>query len=80
MAETPGGLDAGNASGYAWGVRVRARPHGSLVTHGGSWGAWLAKTARVPARRIAVAVLSVGGTEQAISDLGTELAETLAAR
>ncbi|CAM3608902.1 serine hydrolase [Occultella aeris] len=80
VAETPGGLDAASPSGYAWGVRVSARPYGPIVTHGGSWGAWLAKTVRVPARRIAVAVLSVGGTDQAISDLGTDLAEALATR
>ncbi|WP_163543002.1 serine hydrolase domain-containing protein [Occultella kanbiaonis] len=78
MAETPGGPDAGSGSGYAWGVRVSARPYGALVTHGGSWGGWQAKTVRVPARRIAVAVLGVGAPEQVISDLGTDLAQTLA--
>jgi CubicO group peptidase (beta-lactamase class C family) len=78
VAQTPGGLDAGSPSGYAWGVRVSARPYGALVTHGGSWGSWQAKTARVPERGIAVAVLSVGGAEQAISDLGTDLAQALA--
>lgn len=78
-AETTTRLRDGAPVDYAWGVRVTSAPYGRLITHGGSWHRWLAKTARIPERQVAVAVLSVGATERAISDTGTRLAEVLAA-
>ncbi len=80
LAETTGRLADGTHLDYAWGVRIRPTSYGRLITHGGSWQTWLAKTARVPEKRVAVAVLSVGGTEQTVSDTGAHLAEALAYR
>ena len=76
--ETPGWLDDGTPLDYAWGVRVTASPAGRRISHGGSWAGWLAKTVRLPERQIAVAVLSIGSQESAISELGTDLADHLA--
>ncbi len=76
--QTPGRFDDGSPVDYAWGVRVTPTRRGIRVTHGGSWGTWLAKTVRVPDRDVAVAVLSTGGTEAAISDTGIRLASVLA--
>lgn len=73
-AETAGSLDDGTSLDYAWGVRVTETRHGRRISHGGTWGGWLAKTVRLPERQIAVAVLSVGSTEDAISALGFDLA------
>jgi hypothetical protein len=64
---------------YAWGVRVTPAPYGRVITHGGSWPGWLAKTVRVPERQVAVAILSVGAEERAVSDTGLRLAQILAA-
>ncbi len=76
--ETPGRLADGTSIDYAWGVRVTSAATGRTITHGGTWGSWLSKTVRQPEQRIAVAVLSSGGTEEPISTLGTDLATTLA--
>lgn len=76
--ETVGRLNDGSALDYAWGLRVARTPMGRQVTHGGSWGGWLAKTVRLPGEHVAVAVLSTGGTEAAISGFSTELAAFLA--
>lgn len=78
LAETTGELVDGSHVDYAWGVRVTPARSGRVITHGGSWQSWLAKTVRIPERRVAVAILSVGATEQAISDTGTQLAGALA--
>jgi CubicO group peptidase (beta-lactamase class C family) len=71
-------LNDGTRLDYAWGIRITATSSGPQITHGGTWAGWLAKTVRMPSRRIAVAVLSLGGTEQAVSDLGENLAMSLA--
>lgn len=78
LAETTGQLVDGAHVDYAWGVRITPTPCGRLITHGGSRQSWLAKTVRIPERRVAVAVLSVGAKEQAVSDTGTHLADALA--
>ena len=78
LAETTSHLIDGTEVDYAWGVRVASTPYGRLITHGGSWQSWLSKTVRVPDRQIAVAVLSVGAEELAVSETGLRLAETLA--
>ena len=78
LLESPGQLDDGAALDYAWGLRVVPTPRGRRVTHGGSWDTWLAKTVRLPERQVAVAVLSVGSQEDAISDAGLRLATLLA--
>jgi CubicO group peptidase (beta-lactamase class C family) len=77
LAESPGCLADGSPLDYAWGVRVTARPYGRLITHGGSWSPWVAKTVRVPEQGVAVALLSVGGGERRVSDSATQLAELL---
>lgn len=63
---------------YAWGVRITSTHSGRLITHGGSWEGWLAKTVRIPEQQIAVAVLSIGSNANAVSDTGIRLAETFA--
>lgn len=78
--ETPGELDDGTALDYGWGIRIRQTPHGRQVTHGGSWASRLAKTVRIPDHKVAVAVLSTGSTEPAISDADTKLAGLMASR
>jgi CubicO group peptidase (beta-lactamase class C family) len=80
LAETTTQLVDGSHLDYAWGVRITPAPYGRLITHGGSWQRWLAKTVRIPERQVAVAILSVDATEQAVSDTGTQLAEALASR
>jgi len=80
LAETTTRLAHGVSLDYAWGVRITATPYGRLVTHGGSWHNWLAKTVRVPERQVAVAILSLGATEETISTTGTQLAQVLASR
>lgn len=70
----PGTLDDGSALDYGWGVRVTGGAGVRVVTHGGSWPSWLAKTVRYPDQGVAVAVLSQGGDERAVSQLGLELA------
>lgn len=67
-----------SAHGYGWGVSVAPSPFGIRVTHGGTWSAWLSKSVRLPSRGVAVAVLSTGGTESGISDLGLTLADDAA--
>ena len=74
-----GHLADGTAVDYAWGIRVVDTPHGRRLTHGGTWANWLAKTVRLPDRGVATAVLSTGGSEEVISQLGTDLAAQLAA-
>jgi CubicO group peptidase (beta-lactamase class C family) len=76
--QSVGRLGDGVALDYAWGVRVVETPYGRRLTHGGTWASWLAKTVRLPDQQIAVAVLSHGGSEGAISRLGTGLAAHLA--
>lgn len=78
--ERPGHLADGTALDYAWGVRVAQTPNGRRLTHGGTRANWLAKTVRLPDQRVAVAILSTGGSESAISELGTNLAAQLASR
>jgi CubicO group peptidase (beta-lactamase class C family) len=80
LAETPTRLGDGSPVDYAWGVRVTPAPYGRVITHGGSWPDWLAKTVRVPERQVAVAILSVGAEERAVSDTGLRLAQILASR
>jgi len=80
LAESTHPLSNGSHLNYAWGIRITPTPHGRLITHGGSWHTWLAKTARIPERHVAVAILSAGASEQAISDTGTDFAESLASR
>lgn len=72
--ESPGRFDDGSSLDYGWGVRVTKTAAGRLITHGGSWPGWLAKTVRYPERDIAVAVLSHDSDEPAISQLGITLA------
>ena len=74
--------DVGDGSpvDYAWGVRVAPSAAGRVITHGGSWDMWLAKTVRIPERHVAVAILSVGSTELEISRTGTDLAAAIASR
>ena len=79
LAESTSRLCDGTPVDYAWGVRVTPTPRGRLITHGGSWQTWLAKTARIPEQGVAVAILSTRASEQAISDIGSSLAKTLAA-
>ena len=80
LAESTSRVADGSPVDYAWGVRATPTPRGRLITHGGSWHTWLAKTARIPERGVAVAILSTGASAQAISDIGTNLAKSLAAR
>lgn len=80
LAETAGQFADGSSNEYAWGARVSQIPYGRLITHGGTWHSWLAKTARVPEHQVAVAVLSLGGTEDDISNVATRLARALAGR
>jgi CubicO group peptidase (beta-lactamase class C family) len=76
--ELPGTLDDFSSLDYGWGVRVTQTAAGRLVTHGGTWPGWLAKTVRCPERHIAVAVLSHDSDEQAISQFGITMAERVA--
>lgn len=78
LAETTSRLADGTPGDYAWGVRIGSCPHGRLITHGGSWHGWLAKTVRIPERQVAVAILSLGSTEQAVSEAGVRLALDIA--
>lgn len=78
VCERTGELADGTRMDYASGIRITPTPYRRLITHGGTWEPWPAKTARIPERQVTVAVLSVGGTEQAISDTGTNLARALA--
>ncbi len=80
LAETTTQLTDGSPVDYAWGVRITPTSHGRVVSHGGSWSTWQAKTVRIPERSIAVAVLGVGATASSVSDAGTGLATALAAR
>jgi CubicO group peptidase (beta-lactamase class C family) len=80
LAETTTQLADGSDLNYAWGLRVTSKPYGRLITHGGSCHSWLAKTVRIPERQVAVAILSVGSTEQLVSGTGTYLAEALASQ
>ena len=73
-----GHLSDGTALDYAWGIRVVETPYGRQISHGGMWANRLAKTVRFPEKGVAVAVLSIGGTEDEISRLGVELATRLA--
>lgn len=77
LTEQPGRLDDRTGLDYAWGERVVRVPEGRLITHGGSWAGWLAKTVRCPEQGVAVAVLSHGGTEESISALGVDVANTV---
>ena len=72
-----GHLADGTALDYAWGIRVAETPYGRRLTHGGTWANWLAKTVRLPDQGVAVAVLSTGGSEERISQIGTDLAAHL---
>ena len=74
----PGHLVDGRVLDYAWGVVVAETPYGPQLTHGGTWENWIAKTVRLPDHGIAVAVLSTGGGEKTISQLGIDLATQLA--
>ena len=80
LAESTTALADGSPLDYAWGVRVTASPAGRVITHGGSWDRWLAKTVRIPDQRVAVAILSVGAAELDISRTGTDLATAIASR
>lgn len=80
QAETTTDLADGTHVDYAWGVRITPCPYGRLITHGGSWQSWQAKTVRIPERGVAVAVLSVGATARIISGAGIQLAEAVASR
>jgi CubicO group peptidase (beta-lactamase class C family) len=73
LAETP----AGPSNSYARGVRVTSAGPYRLITHGGTWYRWFAKTVRVPERQVAVAVLSLGGSEAKVSTMGNDLARAL---
>lgn len=77
LAETTTRLIDGTHLSYAWGLRITPTANGRLISHGGSWGNWVAKTVRVPERQVTVAILSVGAGEQQVSDTGTHLAEAL---
>jgi CubicO group peptidase (beta-lactamase class C family) len=78
ISETTTTLTDGSPVSYAWGVRVVPHAAGRLITHGGSWHAWLAKTARIPEQHVAVAILSLGSSELEVSRAGTDLADALA--
>lgn len=80
LAESTTTLADGSPLDYAWGVRVTPTPVGRIVTHGGSWDTWLAKTVRIPEQRVAVAVLSVGAAESDVSRAGVDLATAIASR
>jgi CubicO group peptidase (beta-lactamase class C family) len=75
----PGALDDGLSLEYGLGVRVKHTQAGELLTHGGTWPGWLAKTVRYPGHALSVAVLSQSDDEDAISRLGTSLGERMAA-
>ena len=78
LSESTTALTDGAHVDYAWGVRVTPSSSGRVITHGGSWDTWLAKTVRMPEQHIAVAVLSVGSTEFDVSRSGTDLAAAIA--
>ncbi len=80
LAEGPTRLTDGSRLDYAFGVRITTTPTGQMITHGGSWDGWLAKTVRIPDQRIAVAVLSLGATEIEISRAATGLAASIVAQ
>ena len=73
-------MEDGSPVDYAWGVRVAPSEAGRVITHGGSWDMWLAKTVRIPERHVAVAILSVGSTEAETSRTGTDLPAAIASR
>lgn len=79
LVQTPGRLDDGTLLDYAWGVTVRPDAAGPLLTHGGNWPGWTAKTVRQPATRTAVALLSTNDDVQRVSDTGVELHRLLIA-
>lgn len=78
LAESTTTLADGSPIDYAWGVRVARSTSGRIITHGGSWHSWLAKSVRIPEQRVAVAVLSFGATELDVSRAGTDLATAIA--
>lgn len=78
LTESATTLADGSPLDYAWGIRLTDSPAGPVITHGGSWDTWLAKTVRIPTRRIAVAILSVGASDIEISRAGVDLATEVA--
>lgn len=78
ISETTTSLTDGSPVNYAWGVRVTTHAAGRLITHGGSWHAWLTKTVRIPEEPVAVVIMSLGSSELDVSRTGTDLADAIA--
>lgn len=77
LVQTPGRLDDGTPLAYAWGVTARPGPAGTSYTHGGSWPGWSSKTVRRPATGTAVALLTTGADDEAVSRAALELHDRL---
>lgn len=77
ISETTTLLTNGSEVDYAWGVRVTTHAAGRLLTHGGSWYAWLTKTVRIPEQQVAVVIMSLGSSELDVSRTGTDLADAV---
>jgi len=72
-AETPGTLDDGTPLDYAWGVRVLDHRGRRVLSHGGSWPTWSAKTVRQPDQGLSVAILTSSEDAQAITATALEI-------
>jgi len=69
-----GTLADGEATDYAWGVRVIDLDGVCAISHGGSWHRWQSKTLRLPALDLAIVVAARTADGQAVSDLATAVA------
>lgn len=76
-AETPGRLNDGSLLDYAWGVRVLGTDRRRIISHGGAWPTWTAKSVRRPDAGTSVVLLSASDETDATTDLCLTLLDRL---
>jgi CubicO group peptidase (beta-lactamase class C family) len=79
LMQTPGGLDDGTGTGYAWGMGVRSPAGYRVYRHGGGWPGLRALLARVPDLNQSLVIISLADYSERRTDLAATMLDLVTA-
>jgi CubicO group peptidase (beta-lactamase class C family) len=79
LMQTPGSLDDGTDTGYAWGMGVRSHAGYRVYRHGGGWPGLRALLARVPDLNQSLVIIALADDSERRTDLAASMLDLVTA-